>query len=106
VSPQQLIVCQAKFLQLISNSSNTLEYHKELFVSFRNIKPNRSSRMFLTSSNNYNFFIKIMGAVMSEIHRAESLANLTFNLLARYREKEKSLHTKYMELMSSFIKMF
>lgn len=32
-----------------------------------------------------------MGAVMSEIHPAESLANLTFNLLARCQEKESHI---------------
>ena len=32
-----------------------------------------------------------MGAVMSEFHKAESLANLTFNLLARCQEKENHI---------------
>lgn len=32
-----------------------------------------------------------MGVVMSEIHPAESLANLTFNLLARCQEKESHI---------------
>lgn len=45
----------------------------------------------LTSVNNYNFFKKIMRAVMTEIHKAESLANLTFNLLARCQEKENHI---------------
>lgn len=39
---------------------------------------------------------------MSEIHKAESLANLTFNLLARCQEKEARLSEKHGLLDSEF----